>query len=144
MNSRVTLTIGGVLLIAAVTAGCGGSSSSYTTPLAPTTTTPPVTTPTTPPTTPPAVADVTINILGMFGNLSYSPDPLTVKVGQAVSWHNGDSLAHTATADGGAFNTGNIDPAATSMPITMSTAGTFPYHCQFHGFTMTGTLIVVP
>jgi plastocyanin len=135
MNSRLTLTIGGVLLIAATVAGCGGSGmgSNYATPASPTpTSTAPASTP----------ANVTITIVGMDGSNSYSPNPGAVKVGQTVAWRNADSLPHTATADAGGFNTGTIAAGATSSPITMTTAGSFPYHCTIHGFAMAGTLTV--
>ncbi|HEX5032421.1 MAG TPA: cupredoxin domain-containing protein [Candidatus Eisenbacteria bacterium] len=87
-------------------------------------------------------ADVTITINGMNGSNSYSPSPDTVTVGQTVAWHNADATTHTATANGGGFNTGNIGGGSTSAAITMSTAGPFPYHCSIHP-TMTGTLVVV-
>jgi plastocyanin len=75
-----------------------------------------------------AQADVTITISGF----QFSPNPASVKVGQTVSWRNGDSVSHTATADGGAFDTSTIAPGATSSPVTMSAAGTFSYHCAVH------------
>ena len=50
---------------------------------------------------------------------------------------------HTATADGGSFNTGSIADGGTSALITMGTAGAFSYHCSFHP-TMVGTLNVNP
>lgn len=137
MNTRMTVMIGGLLLVAATLVGCAGSSSSYN-PTSPTQTVAPS------PTTGPTVTDVVITIVGMSGSQSYSPNPATVRVGQTVSWRNADNLPHTATADGGAFDTGNLGAGATSSPITMTTAGTFEYHCAIHGFTMTGTLIVTP
>jgi plastocyanin len=82
-------------------------------------------------------ADVTITISGF----SFSPNPASVKVGQTVVWHNGDSVTHTATADGGAFDTGAIAPGATSGPITMSAAGSLAYHCAVHP-GMVGSLTV--
>ena len=88
-------------------------------------------------------ADVTINIVGMLGASSFSPSPDTVTVGQTVAWHNSDGTTHTATANGGAFNTGNVGSGATSGKFTMNTAGSFPYHCSIHG-TMTGILVVKP
>lgn len=87
--------------------------------------------------------DVTISIVGNLGASSYSPSPDTVKVGQKVSWRNNDSMAHTATADGGSFNTGTISAGTLSTPITMNTAGSFPYHCTPHP-GMTGILVVEP
>jgi plastocyanin len=86
-------------------------------------------------------ADVVITITGMNGANSFSPNPATVLVGQTVAWHNVDTLTHTATQNGGAFNTGNIAGGATSAPITMGTVGGFGYHCNIHP-TMTGTLNV--
>jgi plastocyanin len=44
--------------------------------------------------------DFTININGDRGSQSYSPSPLTMRVGQVVNWHNLDSIEHTATLDG--------------------------------------------
>lgn len=61
--------------------------------------------------------------------------------GQSVAFRNADSTTHTATANNGAFDTGNIAPGATSAPITMSASGTFNYHCEIHP-DMVGTLNV--
>lgn len=88
-----------------------------------------------------APADLVITITGMNGNQSYSPNPASVRVGQRVAWRNADSEAHTSTADGGAFNTGVIGVNVTSAPITMNSAGSFPYHCSLHP-TMVGRLTV--
>ena len=155
MNSRITVTIGSLLLAATTLVGCGGSNgnnSSYTAPTAPSATVtptssvpaPPPSTPTPAPTPPPnqvpAVADVIISINSMDPALAYSPNPATVTVGQTVSWVNRDSVPHTAT--GSSFSTGSLAPGATSAPITMSAAGSFAYHCEIHP-TMKGTLIVV-
>lgn len=87
-------------------------------------------------------ANVTLNIVADMGAGAFSPDPDTVSVGQTVSWKNNRSITHSSTADGGAW-TVDISAGATSAPITMNTAGSFPYHCRFHG-SMTATLVVVP
>jgi len=71
----------------------------------------------------------------------YSPNPINVTVGSTVTWMNGTSLAHTATSDTGAWNSGTIAPGATSSAITFNTAGTFAYHCNFHS-DMHGSVIV--
>jgi aldose sugar dehydrogenase len=88
-------------------------------------------------------ADVTINIVGDNGSNSYSPNPANVTAGQTVSWHNSDNMTHTATQDGGGFNTGNIASGATSAPITINTQGDLAYHCTIHP-TMVATLHVTP
>ena len=92
---------------------------------------------------PAPTADVTINIVGMNGANSYSPNPANVTAGQTVSWHNSDSITHTATQTGGGFSTGNIAAGATSSPITINTQGDLAYHCTIHP-TMVGALHVTP
>lgn len=136
MNPKLTATLGGLIVLAVTVAACGmGSGSSYS-PAAPT-----PTIPVPGPTPNPGAADVVITITGMNDSSSFSPNPATVAAGQKVSWRNADSIAHTATADNGAFNTGNIGPGATSGVITMAAAGSFNYHCAIHP-TMVGTLNV--
>lgn len=112
----------GVLVFAG---GCGDSDSP-TAPSPPASSTP---------------ADVTITILGMSENRSFSPSPAIVRVGQTVAWRNDHTLTHTATADGGGFNTGSIAPGIVSAPIRMTSAGTFSYHCSPHP-SMVGSLEV--
>jgi plastocyanin len=115
-------TIGLAAIAAAVmlaSAGCGSSS-----PAAPT-----------------VAADVTITMVGDRGNQSYSPNPTTMRVGQSVAWKNNDSTTHDATQDASRFASGTINAGATSTPLTMSSAGTFTYHCTIHP-GMVGTLVV--
>jgi plastocyanin len=84
-----------------------------------------------------ATGDVTVAIV----NYGYTPARVTVQVGTRVTWTNHDPTAHTATADGGAFDTGTIAPHHSSTE-TFTKLGTYPYHCLFHAF-MTGTVTVV-
>jgi plastocyanin len=86
---------------------------------------------------------MTITINGMSGSSSYSPNPGSLVMGQQVRWKNNDSISHTATQNGGGFDTGLISPGATSSPITMTTTGTLSYHCAVHP-SMVGTLSVTP
>jgi len=69
---------------------------------------------------------------------AYSPNPMTVSVGSALTWVNNDNTAHTAT--GASFNTGTIGPGQSST-VTFSTAGNFTYHCSIHP-NMVGTVNV--
>jgi plastocyanin len=67
-------------------------------------------------------------------NSTYSPNPLTVKVGQYVNFKNNDSIAHSATFDNGTYESGDIPPlSAHDPPVAMTTAGTFGFHCRIHG-----------
>ena len=123
-----------VLILAALGPSCGGGSSPST-PATPTTTTTPA---------PPAgTADLVISILGDQGGMSFSPAGATLRVGQTVAWKNNDTDVHTATDNAGRFNTGTVTRGATSTPIAMTAAGSFPYHCSFHP-GMVGTLTVNP
>jgi len=97
-------------------AACGNSTSSSTT--SPSTTTAP----------PPGA--ITIDVLGIDGNQSFSPNPATVPAAHTVVWHNVDSVTHRVVLDGGKVDTGNIPPGAFSAPMTLDGSG--PYHCSIH------------
>lgn len=75
-------------------------------------------------------------------NSVYSPNPVTVKVGQQVNWKNDDPIDHTATLPGMFNNFVNAN-SAHGAPVTMSSAGTFNYHCTLHP-GMNGTIVVQP
>ena len=80
---------------------------------------------------------VTVDI-SMF---AYHPSTLTVAPGTTVAFHNVDTTEHTATSNNATtFDTGPIEHNETKM-VTLTKAGTFPYHCAFHPF-MNGTIIV--
>lgn len=81
-------------------------------------------------------ADAAVSI----ANLAYDPATVTVNVGDSVTWTNNDSVGHTATADGGSFDTGSI-AGGQSDSVTFTAAGSFPYHCTIHP-QMTGTVVV--
>lgn len=75
-------------------------------------------------------------------NFAFSEKILTVKKGAKVIFTNKDSAPHTATADGGAFDTGNLATGQTGTVDTSKlAAGTYAYHCSVHP-TMKATLIV--
>lgn len=74
-------------------------------------------------------------------NFAFSPNPITIQVGDTVTWTNQDSAPHTATSDTpGLFDTGQIQQNQ-SKSITFTQAGTFTYHCSVHP-NMKATLIV--
>ena len=73
----------------------------------------------------------------------FSPNPLTVKVGQRVNWKNNDTRPHTATLTG-VFDTGSIAPtSAADVPVAMNTAGSATFHCSLHSGE-TGTIVTTP
>jgi plastocyanin len=73
-------------------------------------------------------------------SLKFSPSTITVSVGTTVTWTNKESVVHTVTSDGSAFESGDMNNSDT-FSFTFTTAGTFPYHCIYHA-GMTGTVIV--
>jgi plastocyanin len=122
MSMRIVYT---ALLLAASVA-CGSSS-----PSAPS------------PTPAPSGSSVSASIVAGSSTLTttaYSPNPITVSVGGAVTWTNNDVTIHTSTANGGAWSSGSIAPGGT-FRMTFPTAGSFPYHCAIHP-GMIGTVTV--
>jgi LPXTG-motif cell wall-anchored protein len=75
-----------------------------------------------------------------IADFSFSPAAITVDQGDTVTWVNNGPTAHSATANGGEFDTG-ILKAGQSSSHTFSQAGTYSYFCQPHPF-MKGTVVV--
>ena len=115
-----------VLLTLALVASACGSSSNPSSP-----------SPSSPAT--PVNGVVTVNI----NNFLYQPNPVTVTMGTQVNWKNNDNVDHTATADNGGFDDFVNAMSAHGAPVTMSTAGSFTYHCKIHP-NMKGTIVVQP
>jgi plastocyanin len=80
---------------------------------------------------------VTIDIV----DFAFSGGTMSVQVGTTVTWVNQGAVNHTATGDGGSFDTGTIAPGG-SASITFDTPGTYSYFCSIHP-NMTGTITVV-
>ena len=74
------------------------------------------------------------------GTDNSDPATVTIQVGDSVTWTNEDSVAHTATAGDGSFDTGSIANGA-SDTVTFDSAGTFAYICSIHP-QMTGSVVV--
>ena len=82
----------------------------------------------------------------------YLPVPITVKVGDTVTWTHRGSHPHSVTSDeftstesgtcaaiiGGDGCLANGD----QFTVTFTSAGIFDYHCQVHGSNMVGKVIV--
>jgi plastocyanin len=75
-----------------------------------------------------------------ISGLKFDPPALEIQAGDAVEWKNSDFVAHTATADDGAFDTGKMTEGQTKR-VALANKGTFPYSCRFHA-AMHGTIIV--
>jgi len=85
------------------------------------------------------------------GALNFSPQNIKVIVGvnNTVSWANNDSAQHTITftsAPSGVSTSALSDPnnlaPGTTYTVTLTTPGTYQFHCQFHNW-MQGTITVL-
>jgi alcohol dehydrogenase (cytochrome c) len=76
------------------------------------------------------------------GSKYYDPMNAQIDPNNKVTFTNKDSVAHTATADDGSFDTGNIQPGA-SKSVTVKGQGTIAYHCTIHPW-MKAKLMVSP
>ncbi|PYR88456.1 MAG: hypothetical protein DMF84_28080 [Acidobacteria bacterium] len=109
------LTAAALAAIGLSVAACGGYGSSSRTPSGPS--------------APPPRA-IAINVIGINGAQSFSPNPATVSAGQTVVWHNIDTTTHRVVLNDGELDTGNIAPGAFSAAMTLVAPG--PYHCSIH------------
>src|SRR3990172_551695 len=78
-------------------------------------------------------------------NFEFRPVTLrvTIRSGetrQEVRWVNNGSVAHTVTADRGAFNSKQLAPGDT-FSFAFTAAGTIDYHCEIHP-TMKGQIVI--
>jgi plastocyanin len=118
----VTIAVSIAALTAAVTSGDDGSAA-------------PATSATTAAPAGPAVAATIIDF-------AFSPEPVTVKAGQTVTWTNKDPFAHSIKSGDGSFDSEPLGPGA-SYSAPFSTPGTYAYLCGIHN-SMTGTVVVEP
>jgi len=86
---------------------------------------------------PKPVDAVVIDVVGINGAQSFSPNPSSVAAGHAVVWHNVDTVVHRVVFNDGEVDTGNIAPGAFSVAMPLVAPG--PYHCSIHP-EMVGTI----
>jgi plastocyanin len=72
----------------------------------------------------------------------YRPNPIRVRVGQAITWTNNDADLHDVTADDGTFASGTLAAGGTFRWVPRR-VGTYRYSCTLHP-EMHGTVIVSP
>lgn len=69
------------------------------------------------------------------GAPGYSPDTITLVLGKnaTIFWKNLDTAIHTATADGGGFNTADIVAGGNATTV-FTTTGTYTFRCIYHSW----------
>ncbi len=70
----------------------------------------------------------------------FSPASFPAKVGQSVTWSNGDASTHTVTASDNSWDSGNR-AAGDTYSHTFTAPGTYSYYCTIHPW-MKGTVVV--
>jgi plastocyanin len=73
-------------------------------------------------------------------SFAFSPATLEISTGTTVTWKNSDAVPHTATGNGGEFDTGTIQSGGEGSHL-FDKPGTYAYHCSFHS-SMTATITV--
>ena len=72
--------------------------------------------------------------------VAFHPGSVTAAVGDTLVFRNDDPVPHTATANGGAFDSGDLQPDGTWRWVPKA-PGRIPYHCTYHP-NMTGVIVV--
>jgi plastocyanin len=124
MKSRIFM-FSVLVMIALLAAACGTASTPSTSPTA-----------TQAPSNPASGGTQEVKI----ANFAFDPPSLTISVGTTVKWTNEDSAKHTATADDGSFDSGQLSKGQ-SFTFTFTKEGTFTYICADHA-NMKATIIV--
>jgi plastocyanin len=65
-------------------------------------------------------------------DFAYLPREITIPAGTTVIWVNDEQPKHTATADDGAFDSGD-QSLGDSYSYTFDEPGSYPYFCRYHG-----------
>jgi len=73
-------------------------------------------------------------------NFTFSPAPLRVKQGEAVTWVNQDDEPHSVVSDTGLFRSGALD-TGNSYTFKFDKPGTYHVFCSLHP-RMTATIVV--
>lgn len=132
----VTLAAGAVLILAACS-----SSAATTAPTAAASAAPSVEASAPPAATAPCVESAAAGEVAVaIKDFAFGPADIQAKVGQTVTFTNGDSAPHTASLDDGSCTTPNI-AAGGSDGLMFTAAGSYPFHCNVHP-KMKGTITV--
>ena len=84
--------------------------------------------------------DVPDTVIVTIRDLRYHPERIEIAVGDVVIWRNGDTIAHTVTADEEAFMSPLLEPGK-EWAHRFTAPGMYRYHCAPHPF-MTAELRV--
>ncbi len=64
----------------------------------------------------------------------FTPNDITVGVGQSVTWSDGSDAPHTVSSDSGSLLSGSLSPGGADYSVTFSKVGDYAYHCNIHDY----------
>lgn len=67
--------------------------------------------------------------------------PVNAKVGDVITWTNGDTVPHKVALDDGSCQMSANIAGGGSKSLVFSKAGTYPFHCSVHA-SMKGTITI--
>lgn len=76
-----------------------------------------------------------------IADFEFMPMELTTGAGAEITVTNADGTAHTATANGGEFDSDSVAGGEEGALTAPDEAGEYDFYCKFHPF-MKGTLVV--
>ncbi len=77
-----------------------------------------------------------------IANFAFSPQNVSISVGDTVRWTNTDDATHRIGPSGGSAWTGNLGNGGSGTEA-FNSVGTFNYICQIHP-SMTGSVTATP
>ena len=72
---------------------------------------------------------------------AWTPADVTAKVGDVITWTNGDTVPHKVALDDGSCQMSENIAGGASKSLVFSVAGSFPFHCSVHP-SMKGTITI--
>ena len=75
-------------------------------------------------------------------DFTFTASKVQIPAGTTITWHNNSPSVHTATDNGGSFDTGDVQPGQDAS-VEFDTPGTYTYTCTPHPW-MSGQIIVTP
>ena len=126
---RSSLRAVGAVTLAIALAACGGTGTATTAPAL-----------TTAGTTCHDSTGTTVVATGVSDNTWDSP--VNGKVGDVITWTNGDGVPHRVATDDGTCKMGaNIPTGGGTASLVFDVAGTYAFHCAIHS-SMHGTIVI--
>jgi len=88
-----------------------------------------------------APSTVATTVAVSVAGFAWVPETVTAKVGDVITWTNGDTAPHKVGLDDGSCQSERIGGGGGSASLVFSAAGTFPFHCTIHP-SMKGTFVI--